>query len=262
MTPAWILDIFAAIMLVVAAVSAARLVAARPWQRGAVVTDTDISHLLMGIAMAGMLAPSLATLPNDAWAAVFCVLAIWFGYRVVRDYRANGARALAAGHCAPHLVHSAAMIYVFLAITAPASAGGSGMGAMGGMGGMSTLSVPTLAFVFALILAGYSIWDLDQLSSLRRGLTVAVAGAASPALVGAPAGVIGTEAVAGPGGVGLAADSPAGSGEAGQGGQGGQGGTADVGRSRPLSILDSPGTVVGCRIAMGVTMALMLILMI
>ena len=32
MTPAWILDIFAALMLVVAAVSAARLAAARPWQ--------------------------------------------------------------------------------------------------------------------------------------------------------------------------------------------------------------------------------------
>ena len=29
-----------------------------------------------------------------------------------------------------------------------------------------------------------------------------------------------------------------------------------------MAILDSPGTVVGCRIAMGVTMALMLILMI
>ena len=34
MTPNWILDIFAALMLVVAAVSAARLVEARPWQRG------------------------------------------------------------------------------------------------------------------------------------------------------------------------------------------------------------------------------------
>ena len=34
MTPAWLLDIFAAIMLTVAAVSAARLVAARPWQGG------------------------------------------------------------------------------------------------------------------------------------------------------------------------------------------------------------------------------------
>ena len=34
MIPSWILDIFAAIMLVVAAVSAARLVAARPWRAG------------------------------------------------------------------------------------------------------------------------------------------------------------------------------------------------------------------------------------
>jgi hypothetical protein len=29
-----------------------------------------------------------------------------------------------------------------------------------------------------------------------------------------------------------------------------------------MPVLDSPGTVVGCRIAMGVTMALMLVLMI
>jgi hypothetical protein len=257
MIPAWILDVFAAIMLVVAGVSAARLVAARPWERGAVVTDTDISHLLMGIAMAGMLAPGLTTLPNDAWAAVFGVLTLWFGCRVTRDYQANGARALAVGHCAPHLVHSAAMVYMFLAITAPAAGGGAGMG---GMTGMSTLSVPTLAFLFALILAGYSIWDLDQLSSLRRGLVAAVAGAASPALAGAPAGAVGTEigaeAVAGPGAGGPAAVPPAGAGEA------GQGGTAGGGRSLPLPFLESPGTVVGCRIAMGVTMALMLILMI
>jgi hypothetical protein len=254
MTPAWILDIFAAIMLVVAAVSAARLAGARPWQRGAVITDTDISHLLMGIAMAGMLAPGLTTLPNDAWAAVFCVLAAWFGYRVVRDYRASGARALAVGHCAPHLVHSAAMIYMFLAIKAPAAGGGSGMS---GMGGMSTLSVPTLGFGFALILIGYTIWDLDQLSSLRYSLAAAVAGAATPALAGAAAGTVGAETVAESGaGGGLAADPPAGSGWAGQDGSTG-GGVSGV-----MSILDSPGTVVGCRIAMGVTMALMLILMV
>jgi hypothetical protein len=256
MTPAGILDIFAAIMLVVAAVSAARLAAARPWQRGAVITDTDISHLLMGIAMAGMLASSLTTLPNDAWAVVFGVLTIWFGYRVVRDYQASGARALAVGHCAPHLVHSAAMLYMFLAITAPAASGSSGMGSMGGMSGMSTLSYPTLAFAFALILAGYTIWDLDQLSNLRHGLAAAVAGAATPALAGAPARTAGTEAVAGSGaGGGAATDPSAGSGEA------GHGGTAGGGRSTLLASLDSPGTVVGCRIAMGVTMALMLILM-
>jgi hypothetical protein len=256
MTPAWILDIFAAIMLVVVAVSAARLVGARPWQRGAVVTDTDISHLLMGIAMAGMLAASLTTLPNDAWAAVFGVLMVWFGYRVVRDYRASGVRALAVGHCAPHLAHSAAMLYMFLAITAPAASGGAGMAGMGGASGMSTLHVPTLAFVFALILLGYTIWDLDQLSGLRHGLAAAVAGAASPALVAVSAGTVGTAAAAGPGTGGAAADSPAGSCEA------GHGRTAGGGRTERPAVLDSLGTVVGCRIAMGVTMALMLIIMI
>jgi hypothetical protein len=230
MTPTWILDIFAAVMLVVAALSAARLVTARPWRSGAVVTDTDISHLLMGIAMAGVLAPGLATLPDGAWAAVFSAATAWFGYRVVRGYRASGTRALAAGHCAPHLVHSAAMVYMFLAITVPA-AGGTGMAGMGGMGGMSTLRVPTLALVFALLLAGYTIWDLDLLSSLRRGLAAGAAGAAAPAFAGAPAGIPGSDTGAG-------------------------------GRSGPVPVLDSVGTVVGCRVAMGVTMALMLFLMI
>ena len=251
MTPAWILDIFAAIMLVVAAVSAARLLEVRPWQRGAVITDTDISHLLMGIAMAGMLAPSLTTLPDDAWAVVFGVLAVWFGYRVVRDYQASGTRALAVGHCAPHLVHSAAMLYMFLAITTPAMSGGSGMA---GMSGMGVLHVPTLGFVFALILIGYTIWDLDQLSSLRYGLAAAVAGAAAPALVGASVGTVGTGAVTGSG---AAAASSTGSGEA--GGRGTAGGGRSGGMA--IAILDSQGTVVGCRIAMGVTMALMLILL-
>jgi len=257
MTPDWILDVFAAIMLVVAAVSAARLVAARPWQRGAVVTDTDISHLLMGIAMAGMLAPSLSTLPNGVWVAVFAVLTAWFGYRVVRDYQASGARALAVGHCAPHLVHSAAMVYMFAAIAAPAAGGGmSGMSGMGGTSGMSTLHVPTLAFLFALVLIGYTIWDLDQLSGLQHGLAAAVAGAASPALVGATAGPLVTEAVGEPGADGgLAAGSSAGP----DGTR--QSGTASGGRSGLITVLDSPGTVVGCRIAMGVTMALMLVLM-
>jgi hypothetical protein len=254
MTPAWILDIFAAIMLVVAAVSAARLLEVRPWQRGAVITDTDISHLLMGIAMAGMLAPSLTTLPDDAWAVVFGVLAVWFGYRVVRDYQASGTRALAVGHCAPHLVHSVAMLYMFLAITTPAMSGGSGMAGMAGMGGMGALHVPTLGFVFALILIGYTIWDLDQLSSLRYGLAAAVAGAAAPALVGASVGTVGTGAVTGSG---AAAASSTGSGEA--GGRGTAGGGRSGGMA--IAILDSQGTVVGCRIAMGVTMALMLILL-
>jgi uncharacterized membrane protein YfcA len=129
MPPAWVTDIFAALMLVVAAVSAARLVAARPWRRGAVVVDTDVSQLLTAIAMAGMLASGLATFRNAAWAVVFGVLTAWFAYRVVRDARVNGARALAGDQCAPHLAHGAAMLYMFLATTTVAMAGMPGMSA-------------------------------------------------------------------------------------------------------------------------------------
>ena len=107
MTPSWLLDLVAAFMLVVAGVSAARLAVARPWRPDSVIIDTDIAHLLMAIAMAGMLAPSLRTFPSAVWEVIFGVLIVMFGLRVVRDARVNGVRALAGGHCAPHLVHSA-----------------------------------------------------------------------------------------------------------------------------------------------------------
>jgi hypothetical protein len=252
MTPAWILDILAALMLVVAAVSAARLGLARPWQKGAVVTDTDVSHLFMGIAMAGMLASSLTTLPNGAWEVIFALLTAWFGHRVVRDARPNGVRALAGGHCAPHLAHSAAMLYMFLAVAGPAS-GGSGMG---GGSAMQTLRYPTLAFVFALILVGYTIWDIDQLSGKRYsrvGASLSLAGVTAggrPALAGAEPGTLAAGAVA------SAASAR----------------TAETGTAQTVGAVTTPagrvpwllsaGTTVGCRIAMGATMAFMLLIMI
>ena len=189
MTPAWILDALAALMLVVAAVSATRIAAT--WRRDAFVADTDAAHLLMAIAMAGMLAPSLGTLPDTPWEVVFCLLAAWFAWRVARDARTNGVRALAGGHCAPHLVHSASMLYMFLAATAPAARAG-GMGGMSAGAGSAamTLSVPTLAFVFAFVLVGYGVWDIDQLSG-RRYATAARVSLAGPVPVGTvPVGAV------------------------------------------------------------------------
>jgi len=262
-TPAWLLDILAALMLVVAAVSAARLVTTRPWRTGggAIAAqagpDVDVAHLLMAIAMAGMLAASLATLSNAAWDVIFGLMTAWFAWRVWRDTRANGVRALAGGHCAPHLVHSAAMLYMFAALTGPA-AGGSGMSGMGASAGssMQTLRYPTLAFVFALILVGYSAWDLDRLSGRRYGLagaTVSLAPAHVPAMAAAePAGATAAGPVA-TGEAAVASAPPA----------------ADVvpawtrGRGPGVrALLLSPGTTVGCRIVMGLTMAFMLVIMI
>src|ERR1700733_33039 len=151
MIPTWIFDLLAAFMLVVAAVSAARLVAAQPWRHGSVIIDTDIAHLLMAIAMAGVLTPGLSTVPHAAWEVIFGVMIVWFVFRVVRDARSNGVRALAGGHCAPHLAHSGAMLYMFLGMTSAAGA----MAGMAGMGGMAAgsssmlmLTDPTPAFVF------------------------------------------------------------------------------------------------------------------
>jgi hypothetical protein len=269
MTPAWIFDLLAAVMLVVAAVSAGRLAVARPWQHGSVIVDTDIAHLLMAIAMAGMLVSSLQTLPNTAWEVIFGVLIAWYGFRVVRDAQANGVRALAGGHCAPHLVHSGAMLYMFLAMT--------GSGAMAGMAGMSggasstlTTSDPTLALVFALVLIGYSVWDLDQLSGRRYSLAsarVSLAGvrAGVPAMAGAESatstafsgtiptdsdlkaitdtstesGTVGGHAVACDA-VGIAGGNVAG---------------GSVGQ-----FLLSPAVTVACRVTMGVVMAFMLLI--
>jgi hypothetical protein len=263
MTPAWILDSFAALMLAVAAVSAARLVLARPWRTGGTVTDTDLSHLLMGLAMAGMLASSLATLPDAAWEVIFAVATVWYAYRVTRDARSNGVRALAGGHCAPHLVHSAAMLYMFLALAAPA-AGGSGMGGMSDGAAMQTLKYPTLAFAFALVLVGYTIWDLDQLSGKRYGRA-----GASLALAGVPAAA-GVPALAGadPGALTSGAGLPVGAVAFGDLAQAAGSGAApavtegtEAGSARAGWLL-SPGVTVGCRIAMGAAMAFMLLIMI
>jgi hypothetical protein len=219
MTPGWILDTFAAVMLAVAGLSAARLVAAQPWRRSSVVTDTDIAHLLMAIAMAGMLVPDLATLPDAVWEVIFGVMTAWFAYRVIADARVSGVRALAGGHCAPHLVHSAAMLYMFLALASPSSAGQ-------GMSGMGGSHVPTLGLVFALVLAGYTVWDLDQISGRSRG-RLAVAGVGFPA-------------------VALAAEASPG----------------EAMTVRRNDALLSPGMTVACRIAMGTAMAFMLLIMI
>ena len=271
MIPSWVLDVFAAIMLVVAAVSAARLVAARPWRRGerpAVLADIDVAHLLMGIAMAGTLASGLRTLPDGAWEVVFGVLTAWFAYRVARDARVSGFGALAGGHCAPHLVHAGAMLYMFAAVSAPAAHGSGGMGGMGGgVGGMGTLGLPFLALLLALVLVGYCSWDLDQVSGPGTSghYSLAVARVALPGPVLAGVGAPAARASGATAGLVSVAASGAGGGPVAAAPVAEPAGIASVppasGPADDTGVL-APWVATGCRIAMGVTMAFMLVIMI
>lgn len=255
----WIPDVFAAVMIVVAVVSVGRLAVAVPGSRwldtGA---DADAAHLLMAIAMAGMLTASLQTLPAGAWEPVFAMLTVWFGWRVAREGRGRGVRGWVASCHAPHLIHSAAMLYMFLALAAPSVAGG-GIGGMGASSGPA-LQVPTVALVLALLLAGYAVHDLDGLAD--------PAGARWYRL--APAGEAGRSAgfwdarLAAAGGPGVAAATPTSptraTGVPSEPFRNNEAGPVSAGRVPAL--LAAPRLGVCCRIAMGVTMAYMLVILI
>jgi hypothetical protein len=278
MTPAWILDAIAALMLVVAAVSAARLVAARPWRRGAVIVDTDVAHLLMAIAMAGMAVPGLGTLPDVAWEVAFGLLAAWFAGRVLADARRSGIRALAGGHCAPHLAHSGSMLYMFLAAS-PAATSASGMSGMsrGPDTGTMALSHPTLAFACAFVLVGYAIWDLDQLSgrryATRAPVSLAGAGAGgtvgmammtdTPSLPALPPGTAPADAAPDTGQAAAAGAERAAPAREEHATVSSGAGAARIGGPHPGgggAFLLSPAVTVGCRITMSIAMAFMLLI--
>ena len=282
MTPAWVLDSFAAIMLVVAGISAGRLLVARSWSGLAPDADIDVAHILMGIAMAGMLASGLRTLSNGVWVAVFGVVTTWFAWRVAAEARSTtAASAMRGGHHVPHLLHGAAMIYMFAALTGAASSGGAGPSGMGGMsGGMGTLRLPTIGFVFVLLMIGWAVFDVDQLTgarwrghggwhpdagavpvALRQRIALAAAGVpaletagSGPALDTAGSGAALAAAVDSVGAPGTASAAPGATAERRADAPGSANSVARV-------LLDQRVTI-GSRIAMSVTMALMLVLMI
>ena len=160
--PGWLSGVFAALMLTVAAYCAGRLVTARLWRRPTEL-DTDAAHIVMGVAMAGMLASGLRTLPATLWAGVFAAGAAWFGGQALRGRALRGwalrgrARHGAAAspwrcaHATPHLVECAAMVYMFVLPPGPF---GSPAGSR-----FSFLSLP-----LALFLLGYVVLQGDRLT--------------------------------------------------------------------------------------------------
>jgi uncharacterized protein DUF5134 len=224
--PTSVLAIFAAVMLLVAEVSAGQLVIGSAGAR-LDIADVGIagSRLLGGIALAGILVPGLSVLPHAAWTAVFAVMTAWFAWCLWRENRRHGAAALARGRYAPHLVHSAAMLYLFAALAGPALEGSTPMPSMPGMPGMAggtpggtpTLHAPTLALILSLLLIAFTVHDLDQ----RAGVDGNFQAAARPP---APAGSALTAAA--------------------------------------TRLLLSPAVSKGCQVATGITVVFILIIMI
>jgi Domain of unknown function (DUF5134) len=165
--PSWLACVFAGVMLLIAACCAVRLGFWRLRCRQA-DPQADVLHIVMGVAMAGMLEPRIALVPRGVWLAVFAVATVWFGWQSIL---ARGRSRAAGGWCAhpaPHAVECAAMLYMLLA-----SRSAMTMPGMSGPGGSAN---PALTLVLALFMLGYIVWTVDQLAVLSRARTQPSAG--------------------------------------------------------------------------------------
>jgi hypothetical protein len=221
--PAWLTGSFAALMLTVATYCAGRLAVTRRWQRPTEL-DTDAGHVLMGLAMAGLLVARLRILPAATWEAVFAAGTAWFAWQLVKSRRRTAPAFWRCLHPAPHLVECAAMLYMFFAAT-PLTARPAAVG----MAGPAPSRFSVLALLMALFMVAYVVRVADRLPLRTPALAPTPALPATPALAATPAL--------------LATPAPAGH------------LTTTV---RPYL---APRCAALCKIAMGLTMAYMLVLM-
>jgi Domain of unknown function (DUF5134) len=239
--PSWLAWMFASVMIATAVYCVARLLVS--WrQRRPTHQHVDAIHLLMSVAMAGLLVPRLRVFWVGGWEVVFGLSTAWFGWLAIREYRGQATVGGRPGHHLQHVLACGAVLYMLLAAAtvAKAAAGGSAMSGVAG----GAAHFPTLALVLAFALFGYVVWNADRLSSLAPVAALAARAAPVPVLAGAGPG----------GGVSVAA-------AAGEDSQStpGQSAQAPAGRGPKLPL--SPRLAVCCEIAMGVTMGYMLILM-
>jgi hypothetical protein len=167
--PAWLAAGIAAAVLLVAAYCAGRLAIWRLRGRRTEL-DADGVHVLMGVAMAGMLAPRLRAVPDPVWLGMFTAAAAWFGWQAIRSRTRSRPGGLLCAHPAPHAVESAAMLYMLLPAGPAGPAGrdpGSAMPAMSGTSGIAAGN-PAIVTILALFMLGYILWTTDQLAALSR----------------------------------------------------------------------------------------------
>jgi len=193
-SPAWLTAIFAAASLAVAVYCAGRLVVARRGHRPTEL-DTDGAHVIMGVAMAGMLVSGLRTLPSTIWEVVFAAAAVWFGYRMLQARRGAQSSPWCSSHPLPHLVECAAMVFMFLILPAAAGAATSSvsMTMTATESRFSFLTLPLAVYLF-----GYVVWLGDRVTLHVPALALAApAGDTRPA-IGSGSGFVATQSYLAP----------------------------------------------------------------
>jgi hypothetical protein len=163
--PGWLTGLLAAVMLTVAAYNTTRLVAAPRWGRAAEL-DADGTHVVMGVAMAGMLAPGLSFAPPRLGQAFFVAAGAWFGYQYIRTRRGQALGPWRCPHPLPHLIECVAMVFMFALPATAAATAGVGMGGMGTALTGAAAGFSPLTLLLAVFMVGYVMWLANNLSAL------------------------------------------------------------------------------------------------
>jgi hypothetical protein len=150
-TPSWLYYLFGAAMLAVAAYCLTLLVLSVATKRPA-GRDVEVSHLFMGLAMAGMFVDRWAFGRSAVWEIIFSVLMVWFLVAAIQSVERYG---LHLPHALIHAVMNFAMVLMYWFPVSPSSSAGSMMAGAGG----ARLD-PGLAYLLALVLCASAIFTL------------------------------------------------------------------------------------------------------
>jgi hypothetical protein len=156
----WLSLSLAVLMVATSIYCAGRLVVSRR-RGGGTQHDVDAVHVVMGVVMAGMLAGALSFGWSGLWEVFFAVSAAWFGWQSISALVRFRARRGTISHHVGHLVTSAAMCAMFVAV--PAANAGASTSASAGMAGMAGMAGsegvrwwPFVAVLLAVVLFGYA----------------------------------------------------------------------------------------------------------
>ena len=150
--PSWLYYLFGVLMLAVAAYCFALLVLGALTRRPA-GRDVEISHLFMGMAMAGMFVGSWSFGRSTVWEIIFAVLMVWFLTASIQSVQRYG---LHLPHALVHAVMNFAMLLMYWFPMASASSGGMSMSSSAGGGRLD----PGLALVLAFALCASAVFTL------------------------------------------------------------------------------------------------------
>jgi len=148
-TPSWLYYLFGVLMLCVAAYCTVLMLLGAATNRSA-GRDVEISHIFMGVAMAGMFVGKWTFGANAVWEVIFGILMVWFIVASVQSVRRWG---LHLPHALIHAVMSFAMLLMYW----------FPMGATAGAMSMSSTGPkldPGLSFVLAFILFASAVFTL------------------------------------------------------------------------------------------------------